>query len=362
MSPSTYQPPPPTTVENPLSLTTGPLPTARAPVYFSANGTNAAKSITAAFSSAGDYQITATVLDAQGLAATSVVNLRVLQTESGLIVSPTSATVAVGASQSFGAVMLDQFGAAMDSPPTSFTWSDNGGGTIDDNGNFTATAIGDLYQVTAGNTGHSSSASVTVTPGSATITLSNTSQTYDGTPKSVIATTVPENLSTAITYDGSPTAPTAIGTYAVAATITDENHTGSATGSLVITPGNDWVSWQYLHFTESEKTAGLAAESADPDSDGLANLAEYALGTDPRAFTPPFTPSVDETTLSFIFTRPAGLPGITYAAEFSDDAITWFPAALEMLTSGPMETLKASTPLPPDEPHHRFLRLHFEHQ
>ncbi|MCX9085305.1 MAG: MBG domain-containing protein, partial [Candidatus Methanoperedens sp.] len=71
----------------------------------------------------------------------------------------------------------------------------------------------------------------------ATITLSALIHTYDGTPKSVIATTNPSGLIVvSITYDGFPTAPSAIGTYAVEATLTNDNYQADpATGTLEIT-------------------------------------------------------------------------------------------------------------------------------
>ncbi len=227
------------------------------------------------------------------------------------------------------------------------------------------TAAG-TYLISAGvddvNYSANVSGSLVIEKAPASIVFDGLSQAYNGLAKTVTVSTVPENLATAITYDGSPTAPTAIGTYAITALITDPNHTGDASGSLLITPGNDWSSWQHLQFTQAEKSAGLAEDNADPDADGLPNLAEYALGADPHAFTPPFTASLDETTLSFTFTRPADLPGITYAAEFSDATTTWFPATLEILTTGPIETLKASVPIAPADPSRRFLRLHLERE
>jgi|GEM_PF-887441 len=69
----------------------------------------------------------------------------------------------------------------------------------------------------------------------ATVSLTGLSQAYDGSSQSVTVATLPGGLSYDLTYDGSPTPPSAAGNHAVAVTITDANYTGSATGTLVIT-------------------------------------------------------------------------------------------------------------------------------
>jgi CxxC motif-containing protein (DUF1111 family)/fibronectin type 3 domain-containing protein len=68
----------------------------------------------------------------------------------------------------------------------------------------------------------------------ATVTLGSLSQTYDGTAKSATATTTPPGLTVAFTYNGSPNAPTNVGTYVVVGTVVDVNYFGSATNNLVI--------------------------------------------------------------------------------------------------------------------------------
>ena len=68
----------------------------------------------------------------------------------------------------------------------------------------------------------------------ATVALAGLQQTYDGTPRIATATTDPAGLAVAITYNGSAQAPTAIGSYAVAATIQDVYYQGAATGTLVV--------------------------------------------------------------------------------------------------------------------------------
>lgn len=404
------------------------------PVFFTTNATNTAKATTAEFEGTGDYQISVSVRDAQGLTVTSEVNVRVLQAASGIIVSPAVTTVPVGSNQAFSASLLDQFSVPMATQPTSFTWSKSGDGTISATGVFTATNVGGPYVITAASGGFSNTASVSVTPAPASVVLSNQSQTYSGGTKIVTVTTNPTNLSTAVTYNGSsvepinagsyaveanitdpnyqgsasatlviqkatatvtltglaathdgnskpvtatstPTvaaieityngsldAPTAAGSYAVVATVNDPNYQGGATGSLVIAPGNDFTSWQNLYFSQAEQTNGMSAENADPDFDSMPNLAEYALGTDPRQITPPLVGTRDGNGFSLVFTRPAGLPGVTYEAESSEDLGAWSPVPLELLTPGTTETLRARDPLNTGDPSRRFLRLRFGRQ
>ncbi|MCX6868427.1 MAG: MBG domain-containing protein, partial [Verrucomicrobia bacterium] len=189
--------------------------------------------------------------------------------------------------------------------------------------------------------------------------LDNLTHTYDGTAKVATATTTPVDLTVNLTYDGSPTAPADAGSYVLAATINEVNYVGSATGTLVIRPANDWASWCNHYFTELEQSAGLADDNADPDADGWVNLAEYALGTNPRQFTPPLVPMLDAHGLALTFTRPANLPGVTYAAESSDDLDTWSPVPLHVLESGTTETVRVLDPLTTGDPSRRFLRLRF---
>ncbi len=69
----------------------------------------------------------------------------------------------------------------------------------------------------------------------AQVTLSNLSYFYDGTPKAATATTSnPAGLNVTVTYNGSTTAPTNVGSYNVVATVDDPNYQGQATGTLVI--------------------------------------------------------------------------------------------------------------------------------
>lgn len=86
--------------------------------------------------------------------------------------------------------------------------------------------------------------SLVVNKAAATISLSNLAQVYDGTPKSAIATTSPAGLDeVAITYDGSSTPPSAVGSYTVVATLTNANYTATpAGGTLVISASTAGIS------------------------------------------------------------------------------------------------------------------------
>jgi hypothetical protein len=80
----------------------------------------------------------------------------------------------------------------------------------------------------------------------ANITLENLSATYDGSPKIASANTSPANLPVAITYNGSTTPPTNAGSYAVLANLTDPNHEGTITGTLLIAKANQVIDFAAL--------------------------------------------------------------------------------------------------------------------
>jgi subtilisin family serine protease/PKD repeat protein len=140
--------------------TTGAFP---GPVTFNDNGTNTAKNTTATFTKAGSYKLRATITDAKGGSVTSDVSFTVLQTLTGISVTPASAALVTNDTWQFTARLVDQFGVAMTSQPSSFAWSVSGGGTIDSSGNFTAgNTPGGPFVVTATSGGLSVTSSVWV--------------------------------------------------------------------------------------------------------------------------------------------------------------------------------------------------------
>ncbi len=106
-------------------------------------------------------------------------------------------------------------------------------------GTPTAAGISNVsLSATNSSTAEVGHATVTLTIGKATagVTVPTQSVAYTGAAQAAGATTTPAGLTLTFTYNGSATAPQAIGTYTVAATVSDANYQGSGQGTLTITP------------------------------------------------------------------------------------------------------------------------------
>ena len=107
--------------------------------------------------------------------------------------------------------------------------------------NLTFTGPGDVAVVAsqAGNGSWNPAPNVTntysVSKASATVTLGNLDQAYDGTARPVTVATAPAGLGVTVTYAGHSWAPTNVGTYAVTATVSDAVYQGSGSGTLTVT-------------------------------------------------------------------------------------------------------------------------------
>ena len=136
------------------------LPSGAAAPTFSVNGTNAAKSTGVTFSKAGTYTLKATITDADGLSVTSTVSVTVAQTLSGLSVSPGTVLLQPGATQTFAAAGVDQFGTTLTSL-SNVAWTSSAG-TITSAGILTAPTTTGTVTVTATSGVYRGSATVTV--------------------------------------------------------------------------------------------------------------------------------------------------------------------------------------------------------
>ena len=176
---------------------------------------------------AGSYSVTATV--GSLTAGYTLTNTKANQTIT--FNPPASATY--GNSP----ITLTAIGGASGSPVTFAVTS--GPGSLTGNA-LTITGAGSIVVTAsqAGNSNFNAAADVprTIVVGKATATvnLSGLSQTYDGTGKLASVTTTPAGLTVNVTYDGSATAPSNAGSYAIIATINDANYQGSTSGTLTI--------------------------------------------------------------------------------------------------------------------------------
>ena len=91
--------------------------------------------------------------------------------------------------------------------------------------------------------------------------------------------------------------------------------------SVTVSPASDFSAWRSAKLS-SPNNLGDAADDADPDADGLPNLLEYALGSEPLAADSGASPAVAADPvadrLTFAFTRIAD-PALTYSVYAAEE-------------------------------------------
>jgi hypothetical protein len=133
--------------------------------------------------------------------------------------------------------------------------------TVTASGGCTATQSGNSYSVTmtssttacvltatqVGNTDYSAATPVTRTVAAskalASITITNTVQTYDGTPRPVTVSTSPNGLAYTVTYAGSATVPTNADSYPVNVAVNDTDYQGTQNATLIVSQAPATVSF-----------------------------------------------------------------------------------------------------------------------
>ena len=149
--------------ESALTYTWSTTGTPPAAVSFSPNGTHAAQNAVATFTQAGTYQFQVLIRDPDSQTVVSTTSCTVTAVPTSATITPSSASVVVGTTQSFSVAVVDQFGATSAGTPA---WSITGGGTIDaGTGLFTAGGTaGGPFTVTATVGSLTPTAQVSVTP------------------------------------------------------------------------------------------------------------------------------------------------------------------------------------------------------
>lgn len=98
----------------------------------------------------------------------------------------------------------------------------------------------------------------------------------------------------------------------------------ATSATLVFTPYTPTELWRQANFGEDWDDPAIAGDEVDGDMDGLANLLEYALGTDPNVFDPLPDGAIDGGKLRIAFTRNAAAADLTLSVAAADDlASAW---------------------------------------
>jgi hypothetical protein len=177
-----------------------------------------------------------------------------------------------------------------------------------------------MARLTNPNYEGSATGTLVIAKATATVTLSNLNQTYDGSPRSASATTIAAgNNSFNITYNGAPVAPTTVGSYSVMAKLTNPNYEGSATGTLVIAKATSTTALTLSTLNAKVgDTITLTAKVTSTASGALASgKVSFKIG-DKTLDTVMLMNDKGVATATFSFTLPAGRPAFT--AVYSGDA------------------------------------------
>jgi subtilisin family serine protease len=283
----------------PVSITTSPPGLSYTVTY---NGTSSAPT------NAGTYTVVATITDPNYEGSTT----------GTLTISKASATISLSdLNQTYdGTARVVTTTTAPSGLVTSFTYNDNPSAPINA-GSFSvvATIIDSNYQGSVTDT-------LTVAKASATVTLGNTSQIYDGSNRSVLTTTTPPGLSTSTTYDGSSTAPVNAGSYVVVTTVTDPNYEGSTTSTLTVAKAYTSVSIaptaSSIRFGQSLADSSLnGGVGSVPGNFSFADpMITPALGT--SSYTVKFTPDESSNYLDALTNASVTVGGILNPSQDSD--------------------------------------------
>ncbi|MEO6995369.1 MAG: MBG domain-containing protein [Lacunisphaera sp.] len=210
---------------------------------------------------------------AQGLAVSARGNFSVALRDASADLSPSLST-----QPAFQVVQPNQaatlaVSASGGTAPLSYQWRKDGtnlSGAISSTltlGNFTSADAGS-YDVVVTDYLGSVTSSAAVVKVAAAITLSHLSSAYDGSPKPATAVTNPVSLPVSLTYNGSTTVPTNVGSYTVVCTVNTSIYQGSVTGSLVIDKGTAAVTLGSLRATYNG-SAHAATATSTPASLGI---------------------------------------------------------------------------------------------
>jgi len=100
---------------------------------------------------------------------------------------------------------------------------------------------------------------------------------------------------------------------------------GNAIVSGVFVDGHElsYTFWKNASFSEEEIAAGLANQTADPDGDGMPNLVEFALSSDPKIQNSPYSLSINGDFGEVSISPNPAAEFYRVTAETSTDLLRW---------------------------------------
>lgn len=135
-----------------------------------------------------------------------------------------------------------------------------------------------------------------------------------------------------------PWTPPVAGEYTIDARVRDSRYVEEWAPTIPVSAGYTAQQlWRFTHFGVHAGT-GSAADDADPDGDGLRNLVEWTIGSNPAGHEPALRPStsLNTTTALYSFRRSdASEAGTTLIARWSNDLVTWHEVTVGATSSGP---------------------------
>lgn len=288
-----------------------------------------------------------------------------------IVTPPADAVVAAGGSAAFSVVVTGN-------PAPTFQWRRNGtalAGATSSGLTFPSAALANAgtYDVVVTN----SAGSVTSAGATLRFTQSITFPTVAGLtfPRSApVALSASASSGLEVTFavvsgpgtlSGNQLTLTGAGTVVVrAAQAGDSTYAAATADQSFVATLDGFANWQSTSFNAAQLAdPAISGELADPDRDGLVNLAEYALGLDPLTSDAQVrVPAVswDGTNWMFTWIRPTDRPDITYTAETSADLASWSSTGLTpslVNRTGGFDTWRVSVPV--GTARRQFFRLVF---
>ncbi len=170
------------------------------------------------------------------------------------------------------------------------------------------------------------------------------------------SSSLPSVASAAVTGTNLTISPLARGTTVITLTAVDLDNL-TVTSSFEVTVRDTYDSWA---SSQTFASPADATATADPDSDGLSNLLEYALGTDPKSAAANTLPSISRLPAPsslLVLTYKRAASGLTYTVQTTTnlaDAASWTATGVDQGTPAGDGTTTATVPYSTGA---RFLRL-----